>query len=64
MDNEERNFAEVLNYIYGTVWILGMPYDYGTALFTLDPIAFRCAMNDYEDTIEGDNGMIEDEDED
>ena len=48
MDSDERQFADHLNDIYGDVDICGIEYPAGNALYDVDPIAFRTAMNDSE----------------
>jgi hypothetical protein len=42
----EKEFEENLTDIYGEVEICGMKFESGRALKEIDPIAFRCAMND------------------
>jgi hypothetical protein len=49
---DENKFEELLNELFGVVTICGYKYGQGTALRQLDPIAFRCAMADYEEVEE------------
>jgi len=44
----EEEFESILNDTYGNIEICGMTFNSGRALKELDPIAFRCALNDYE----------------
>ena len=44
-DNE---FRDVIDGLEGDIKICGMAYGAGYALQEIDPIAFRCAKNDYE----------------
>jgi hypothetical protein len=46
---DENEYEELLNDTYGDVEICGLKYPAGHALRELDPIAFRCAMNDNEE---------------
>ena len=48
----ENEFEDALNDIYGDVEIAGLTYSTGRALRELDPIAFRCGLADYEDSLE------------
>jgi hypothetical protein len=50
----EELYEEFLNEVHETVAICGYEYDAGRALRILDPIAFRCGMNDYQDSVERD----------
>ncbi len=46
IEQDDKQYEEMLNESYGTVVICGMTFDQGTALKELDPIAFRCGMAD------------------
>lgn len=43
----EEMFADMLNESVEPVVILGMSYDPARALQAVDPISYRCALNDY-----------------
>jgi len=45
-------FEEMLDEVYGTVSVAGMEYDTARALKELDPIAYRCGMLDYVDSLD------------
>ena len=47
--NTEEAYEETLNEAYGTVMICGFEYEQGTVLKELDPIGFRCGVNDESD---------------
>ncbi len=44
----ESEFDEMLDDVFGKARIAGFEYDTGYALKNLDPVAYRCAKNDYE----------------
>lgn len=48
----EEQFKEMLDEYYPVVTLLGMEYSPSYALRELDPIAYRCALSDYEGTEE------------
>lgn len=48
MNTIEDNFAEMLNEVYGTFTVAGSTFDAADILSELDPIAYRCALADYE----------------
>lgn len=51
IDLNDDEFIDILDGIYGDVTICGYSYSAGRTLLEIDPIAFRCGKNDYE------NGM-------
>ena len=55
LDYDEDEIIEMLDEIYGDVEICGMTYSSGQALLELDPIAFRQAKLEIEDSNERDN---------
>ena len=48
----EDEFEEALDDIYGDVEIAGHKYSTGQTLREIDPIAFRCGLADYGDSLE------------
>lgn len=48
----ENDFVDMLNDIYGEVEICGYKYGAGYALREIDPVAFRCALDDFEANME------------
>lgn len=48
MDTDERNYADYLNELYGTVEVCGYEYEAGDVLYELDPTAFAVGMSDWE----------------
>lgn len=49
--SDEDQYEEWLNDCYGDVDVCGISYPAGRALRELDPIAFRCGRNDYENSL-------------
>ena len=45
-------FEEMLDDVYGTVSVAGMEYDTARALKEIDPIAYRCWLLDYVDSLD------------
>jgi hypothetical protein len=69
--DREQAFRDTLNEIYPTVTMGSMEWDPADVLETMDPIAFRCEVNDYESAqlsdgvwFEWEDGNIYDEEED
>lgn len=60
--NREDLFDEMLNECNEPVVIIGLSYDPAHALKEVDPIAYRCAVNDYIDSLltDGDISELED----
>lgn len=52
MDDDELEYAELLDDIYGEVSVCGYSFSAGHALWKLDPIVFRMRMLDYQDSQE------------
>jgi len=50
LNNDE--FEEILNDLYGNVSVCGWEYPSGQVLREVDPIAFECDKNDYEDGLD------------
>lgn len=50
----EEPFDEMLDECYEPVKILGYDYSPSLALYRVDEIAYRCAMNDYYDSLSQD----------
>lgn len=46
IDREEA-FREALNEAYGQIEVCGYKYDAAQLLESVDPVAFRCGVNDY-----------------
>lgn len=46
---DEDSFEDMLNETYGTVDVCGYSYDAGYLLKKLDPIAFNCSLNDFQE---------------
>lgn len=53
--NPEELYDEMLDDIYGTVQIAGFEYTTSRALKELDPIAYRCGLADWRDSLETDD---------
>ena len=51
----DDEYDEMLDEIYGDVEICGMIYSSSRALKLLDPVAYRCAKNDFESDYDLDN---------
>ena len=51
----DDEYDEMLDEIYGDVEICGASYSSSQALKELDPVAYRCAKNDYESDYDLDN---------
>ena len=51
----DDEYDEMLDEIYGDVEICGMIYSSSRALKLLDPVAYRCAKNDFESYYDLDN---------
>lgn len=51
----DDEYDEMLDDVYGDVEICGMNYSSIQALKLLDPVAYRCAKNDYESDYDLDN---------
>jgi len=47
-------YDDMLDDVYGSVWIAGMTYNTSRVLSECDPIAYRCGFNDYLDMIDED----------
>ena len=47
----EDVYDELLNEAYGEIEICGYSYNAALALYRVDPIAYRCGMNDYYDSL-------------
>ena len=63
VDISNSEYMEFLSEVYEPVIICGMEYDAGRALEAIDPIAFRCGLNDYESEIQSElEDAIESED--
>ena len=58
----EDSFDEFLDALYGSVEIVSMNFNASRILRELDPIAYRCAYDDYMDSIYWDNVSIEEVD--
>ena len=55
IDNmDESAYDEMLDECYGEVNVAGFTYSTSEALFKLDPIAYRCGMSDYYDSLRED----------
>lgn len=52
ISRSDDDYREYLDEVYGTVEIVGGTYSTGYALEQLDPIAFRCGMNDWIDSLD------------
>lgn len=50
MDDAENMFRDMLD-CDGPVMVAGMPYNTSSVLQEMDPVAYRCAFNDYLDSI-------------
>lgn len=48
----EDCYNDMLNDVYGEIDICGMKVWASVALKRIDPIAYRCGMNDYESMLE------------
>ena len=46
----EDEYDEMLNECYGSINIAGIEYDTSLALYRVDNVAYRCGMNDYQDS--------------
>ena len=58
-DYKMRNeFERELTHAHGTVTVCGFEYEAGSALRTLDPIAFRCGVADWLDARERDGDLL------
>ena len=51
----DDEYDEMLDEVYGDVEICGMTYSSSRALKLLDPVAYRCAKNDFESDYDLDN---------
>lgn len=47
----EDSYNDMLDDLYGEIDICGMKVWASVALKRIDPIAYRCGMNDYEDML-------------
>ena len=52
MDNDAYN--DMLDEVYGEVYIAGYSHDTSDALYCIDPIAYRVGMSDYYNSLAGD----------
>ena len=52
IDISTDEYMEWLDEVYGEVSICGYSYGAGQALEATDPVAFRCALGDYESNLQ------------
>lgn len=63
VDIGSGEYIEYLDEVYDEVTVCGMTYSAGTALESVDPVAFRCGLGDYESQIQSElEEAIENED--
>ena len=63
-DNLAERYRMILDDVYGEVDIAGMTFYSSSALEELDPIAFRCGVNDYIDSLMTDGEITDEEPDD
>jgi len=47
-----ESYDELLNACHGSVQVAGLTFDPSDVIFNCDPIAYRCGLSDYIDSIE------------
>lgn len=55
----EGRYREFLDEVYGEIDVCGYKYDAGRLLELIDPVAFRCGMNDWIDSECSDDRLVE-----